>query len=267
MKAGAVLSAETAQRYRQVFLEDGFLIVPAFLDPEETAEVREQAQRYISDVVPDAPADFAFYEDAGRPETLRQVNNMQLRDRYFAELYGHSRWRLLAEVVLGEPATCIGMQWYNKPPGTEHATPAHQDNASMNLDPANAVAMWLALDPVDSKNGCLRYIRGSQAEGLQRHVSRPVLGFSRRIERLDETMLECEVAVAMEPGDLVMHGPLTIHRADANRSPRPRRALLQLFAGASCRIDEDGLRGYEAELTETRRQLGQGAYRFAKFRP
>jgi ectoine hydroxylase-related dioxygenase (phytanoyl-CoA dioxygenase family) len=70
----------------------------------------------------------------------------------------------------------------------------------------------------------------------------------------------------MDPGDLVMHGPLTIHSAEANRSQRPRRALLQLFAGASARVDEEALRAYEADLSAIRAQMGREPYRFAAYR-
>ena len=41
--------------------------------------------------------------------------------------------------------------------------------------------MWLALDPVDAKNGCLRYVDGSHTRGYRKHAKSQIQGFSQGI--------------------------------------------------------------------------------------
>jgi len=50
-------------------------------------------------------------------------------------------------------------------------------------------------------------------------------GFSLGITDFGPADEMVEVAVCAEPGDLIVHHGLTIHRADANRSERLRRAM------------------------------------------
>jgi phytanoyl-CoA hydroxylase len=246
--------------YREPFERDGYVVVPGFVGADTVGAIHDNVERYARDTVGRLPFDFAFYDDRARPQTLRQLNNMQLADPFFAGLFGAHPWSSLAAALLGEDAVCDGMQWFDKTPGSGHATPPHQDNSSRNLDPPSGVAMWLALDPVDAENGCLRYLPGSHAGGLRPHVTAPVIGFSRRLAELSADDAARGRAVFLEPGDVVVHHACTIHWADANRSrARRRRALLQLFHGASCGLDEAGLDAYEADLLRIRRAIGVDA--------
>ncbi|MBT7862833.1 MAG: phytanoyl-CoA dioxygenase family protein, partial [Gemmatimonadetes bacterium] len=83
----------------------------------------------------------------------------------------------------------------------------------------------LAQDTVDEENGCVRYLPGSHREGMRPHQRTDILGFSQGISDYGAEDRRCEVPICAEPGDLLVHHSLTVHRADANPSPRPRRAL------------------------------------------
>ena len=87
------------------------------------------------------------------------------------------------------------------------------------------ITFWLALDPVDEQNGCLRYVPGSHRRGLRPHERTKILGFSQGMSDFTEADLENEVVMTAEPGDLVFHHLVTIHRAGPNCSDRSRRAL------------------------------------------
>ena len=80
---------------------------------------------------------------------------------------------------------------------------------------------------MDSGNGCLRYYPHSHRLGLLPHEGGGPRGFSQRIgDRTAASALGADEAVALEPGDAVLHDGLTAHRAEANRSVgRHRRAL------------------------------------------
>lgn len=238
---------------------DGFVVVRQFLDDDSFPRLQSELDRYIRDVVPHLPETAAFYQDRSRAETLKQMQHMQ-GDAFFREYVNHPRWRQLAETLVGESTTCDSPEWFNKPPGTNHPTPAHQDNYYFCLEPPNVVTIWLALDRVDDENGCLRYLPGSHREGIRRHARSNVLGFSQAIVDYTDDDRQREVAIHLEPGDAVAHHGNTIHRADANRTAdRHRRAFAMVFQGVSCQRDPQAFQRYQRALEQQHTQLGLNA--------
>ena len=117
----------------------------------------------------------------------------------------------------------------------------------------------MALDTIDDENGCLRYVRGSHLRGIRPHTSSSVLGFSQTIADFgaDPNDVAGEVAVHLQPGDVVVHHGNTIHRADPNRSAaRHRRAFAIVYRGHSCRRDEPAHARYRAALETQHAALG-----------
>ena len=163
--------------------EYGFVIVRNLLDPADFAALRDNLDRYVREVVPTLPDTEAFFHERGRPETLKQLNRMG-HDAWFRDYVQHPRWKALAEALVGEPCTVDQPEWFNKPPGTRHVTPPHQDNYYFCLEPSHVVTLWMALDAVDAENGCLRYVEGSHLRGYRRHVRSKILGFSQGDRRL-----------------------------------------------------------------------------------
>lgn len=235
---------------------DGFIVVRNFLPPEEFAELQERLDHYIAEVVPTLPDCDAFYHDKSRPETLKQLQHMK-HHPFFANYHEHPRWRDLATELIGEPCYAKDPEWFNKPPGTDHPTPPHQDNFYFCLRPANVLTMWLALDHVDAENGCLRYVSGSHREGIRPHLRTGVLGFSQGIFDYGPDDEAREVEMHLAPNDLLVHHGETIHRADANRSvDRHRRAFAMVYRGVSCERDEEAFARYEASLNSQHADMG-----------
>lgn len=240
--------------------EDGFVVISNFLDRESIDALTANLDRYIRDLVPHLPSGDAFFQDRSKPESLKQLQHME-QDPFFDEYRRDERWNQLAELLIGEPAEAQGPEWFNKPPGSEHPTPPHQDNYYFCLRPANVATLWLALDAADEENGCLRYVVGSHRRGIRPHSATKVLGFSQGISDYGPDDLSQEQAVLLRLGDLVAHHGETIHRAEANRSAgRHRRAFAMVFRGVSCQRDDVAFARYadavrqqhEALATKTR---------------
>ncbi len=241
---------------QQAYAEHGFVIVRQLLANEELAELRENLDRYIRDVVPTLPEGDAFYQDRTRPETLKQLQRMGC-DPFFRDYAQHPKWAVLAEALVGEPVTVDQPEWFNKPPGTQHVTPPHQDNFYFCLAPSNVVTIWLALDPVDAENGCLRYVAGSHRCGFRAHSKSKILGFSQGITDYSHEDFAREVPIPLVPGDAVAHHGMTLHRADANMSlTRHRRSFALVFKGASCQRDEAAFARYLASARQQHQELG-----------
>ena len=236
--------------------QHGFVVVRQLLGSQDFAELNENLDRYIREVVPTLPDGDAFYQDRTRPETLKQMQRMGV-DPYFREYVHHPKWKALAEAMIGEPASADQPEWFNKPPGTHHVTPPHQDNYYFCFRPANVLTMWMALDPVDAENGCLRYVDGSHTRGFRNHAKSQILGFSQGINDFTTDDFNRERAAVMQPGDVAVHHGMTIHRADANLSQtRHRRSFAMVFTGVSCQRDEDAFARYSASAREQHVAMG-----------
>jgi phytanoyl-CoA hydroxylase len=241
---------------RDDFRRDGFVTVPQFLAGDELRTLTENLDRYIRDIVPTLPDSDAFYVDRSRPETLKQMQHMEV-DPFFRDYVHHPHWLALAEALLAEPVRCRYPEWFNKPPGEEAPTPPHQDNYYFCLEPAQVVTIWLALDPVDEDNGCLRYVRGSHLEGIRSHGRSSVLGFSQGITDYGPKDEARAAKICLRIGDATVHHGNTIHRAEPNRTAgRHRRAFAMVIEGASCRRDEEAYARYVAALKCQHESMG-----------
>lgn len=244
------------QQYKPAFDRDGHVIIRQFLTQSEFAELNAQLDRYIREVVPRLPDTHAFYVDKSRPETLKQMQHM-IEDPFFRDYSRHPTWIGLAQSLLGEEVISQGPEWFNKPPGLEAPTPPHQDNYYFNLKPPNVLTIWLALDPVDEENGCLRYVAGSHRRGIRPHDRSNILGFSQGITDYGPDDRAREVQIHLQPGDAVVHHGETIHRADPNRSAnRHRRAFAVVIKGVGCRRDEEAFARYQAAMKQQHQQMG-----------
>ena len=108
--------------------------------------------------------------------------------------------------------------------------------------------MWLALDSVDESNGCIRYVSGSHRKGLRAHARTSVLGFSQGITKFGPEDRSAEVLVPAQPGDLLVHHSLTIHRAGGNPTERHRRSLGLVYYAQRARQDVERLAAYQKQL-------------------
>ncbi len=238
-------------QYKEAFDRDGFVVVPRFITGSEFDELERNLGRYIAEVVPGLSKSEAYYQDPDRPETLKQLQGMDV-DPYFAKMVEQSKWLELAETLLGEPCECHGgPEWFNKPPNTKHPTPPHQDNFYFKYVPGLALTIWVAMEPIDSENGCLRYVPGSHKRGIRPHGRSKVLGFSQTVTDWGPEDEAAEVRIELQAGDAVVHHSELIHRADPNRSTtRHRRAYAHVIKAISAKVDEKAQAEYNAAVRE-----------------
>ena len=240
---------------KPVFERDGFVVVRRFLVGNAFDELSRNLERYIREVVPELPGKAAFYQDPERPETLKQLQAMDV-DPYFREYMKHPQWCALAEGLIGHPVSCSAPEWFSKPPQTQHPTPPHQDNYYFCLEPPDVLTIWLALETINDENGCLRYVPGSHRLGIRDHQVTDVLGFSQSISDYSQQDVEREVPVHLEAGDVVVHHGNTIHRAEANPSTRHRPAFAMVFRADHCIRDEVAFERYAKSSDSQQSSLG-----------
>jgi phytanoyl-CoA hydroxylase len=233
---------------KKSFEQDGYVAMPGFYDGGDVQAIERAMENFIAERVPALRPEHVFYEDKTDLATLKQIQCLHEHDGFFAGLF-NDKPKQLAEELLGEPVVGKNLQYFNKPPDIGQATPAHQDGYYFMLQPCHALTMWMALDAADEENGCVRYLAGSHVHGMRPHARTQTLGFSQGISDYDSEA--DEVICLAQPGDLLAHHALTIHRADANTSAtRSRRALGFIFYGESAKEDSVAHATYQRQLRQ-----------------
>ncbi|MFT5130408.1 MAG: phytanoyl-CoA hydroxylase [Rhodothermales bacterium] len=93
---------------------------------------------------------------------------------------------------------------------------------------------------------------------MRPHGRTETLGFSLGITDYPlKSDQERELAMVAQPGDLLVHHALTIHRAGANPSPRHRRALGFIYYSECAREDGTAHQAYQEELAREMRSAGK----------
>ena len=256
---------------RSRWASHGFLALRAFLPAAELAAARAALDALLADLPIRVPPEHAFFESKGDPSTLKQLQALHVHAPVLGALGATGAPAALAAALLGPRPILQNLQYFCKRPrgggGAAAAiaasaaapTPPHQDGAYFLLkDPSRAVTLWLALDAVDGSNGAVEYVPGSHLGGLLVHKPSGVLGFSRTLAAWGaELEAACEVQRG-EPGDLLVHHSLTIHRAAGNESEgRWRRALGFIYYAEDAEVDEVGKLAYEEGLRKVWRIEGR----------
>ncbi|MCP4195441.1 MAG: phytanoyl-CoA dioxygenase family protein [Planctomycetaceae bacterium] len=249
---------DNIRRIESQFSNDGFVVVSPFFDDAEINTLSANLQRYIDEVVPTVPTMDAFFDDVDSRKMIRMLPRMDQHDEYFRQLLEEGCLPDLAKRLCGANVVPHDAAYFNKLPIVGDVTPPHQDGYYFHLDPCKALTIWLALDAVDEENGCLYYVRGSHRGEMRIHGRTEVLGFSQGIVDYGrEDDLRNEVAACVMPGDLIIHDAMAIHRADANRSARTRRALGFVYFSEESKIDQARRDQYQKNLASDWRAKGK----------
>ena len=248
---------ENFTEMKKEFDRDGYFLMRDFMGGDEAAEISRQIDRFIAEVLPTRSETLAFYEVKDQPETIMRLQNMEGHDEFFKQLLNSDRFVSLASKLLGDNVVAKNVQWFNKPARVGSPTPTHQDGFYFMLRPNEAVTLWLALDLVDEGNGCVRYVSGSNREGMRPHQRSNVIGFSQGITDYGDPDRERETPILAAPGDLFAHHCMTIHRADANTSERPRAALGFVYNAARAAYDSEAAATYLEQLYQQWEEEGK----------
>ncbi|MFC7049996.1 phytanoyl-CoA dioxygenase family protein [Emcibacter nanhaiensis] len=126
-----------------------------------------------------------------------------------------------------------------KEPNTEEPTPWHQDLSYWPVRGNQILSVWVPFDRADEESGVVVYVKGSHKWGklYAPHVFSKDSDFGKIYEKAGlEPLPDIEaerdqheiLSWTLEPGDVLIHHPLTLHYASGNRSKTGRRRGLAL---------------------------------------
>ena len=210
---------------RAFYQKNGYVVVPGVFSPDEAEAYRDHfmALRAEGPKPGDMVADTAQSSDP-----LKKFPRMIHMHRWDETSL---RWLLderLAECLtafLGTEPLAVQTMLYFKPAGARGQA-LHQDNFYLRAQPGTCMAAWLALDPCDEKNGCMRVVPGSHTwPVLCTTTADTAASFTDVTVPIPEGV---EIApVLMEPGDVLFFNGSLVHGSYPNTSQdRFRRSLI-----------------------------------------
>ena len=202
------------------FDEDGFVVLPGFVSATEVEVLREHAKQAATHRQDDPSGEFQNVQ-----------KGLEKLDPYFEDLLHRGAHLPVLERLLGEKPTPATSSYFTKESVNE---PVHP-----HADGTNGGTIWIALDPIDSSNGGLCFLRGS-------HEREGRTFFGRHVQATDFSGDPRAVSLELEPGDMVLFRATTVHWSGTNESGRPRRAINCFYIDTS-RIRE--------EWAEAKRQM------------
>ncbi len=215
---------------RDRFFADGFAVVAQLVSPETVEQLR---QAYDDIVAGRAQA----RGDRMLGDVIRQVKHPSQDHPVFRHNTAIDVGTALASALFRRTdMTKVYEMLIDKPAGTPHATPWHQDVGYLGRPAAPAgtpadvptIQIWLALDAVDTDNGCMQFLPRPHGQPSLRHVvASGDPDDEGRLLAIDEPIdTDLATACPLQAGGCTIHLVGTPHFTGANHSTRPRRAYI-----------------------------------------
>lgn len=204
---------------------DGYLVVHGLFSTDETERLKEHFMdvrakgRHPGDMV----AETAQTQDP--LQNFPRMIHMHRWDKVSLQWVLDSRLNACLTDLLGGEPYAVQTMLYFKPAGARGQA-LHQDNFYLRAHPGTCMAAWLALDPCDEANGCMRVVPGSHRWPLLcTETADTTASFTDVTVPIPEGQ---EVRpVVMAPGDVLFFNGSLIHGSYPNTtSDRFRRALI-----------------------------------------
>lgn len=224
------LTAEEIQRYH----DDGVVMIKQAIDSNWLRLIEAGIEKARGDL--SVQGRFMSRKTAGyQMDTFLWKRVDELRDAIYYGPFAH--W---AQQLMGSKEVRFFYdQMFVKEPGTNAPTPWHQDLSFWPIRGEQITSFWIPLDVVTRESSGLMYVRGSHQWPQRFKAISPDYVASIIDEQMDDIpdinanpeqyeLLNWD----MEPGDLLMFHPLTLHGSYGNtHRTRRRRALALRWTG------------------------------------
>lgn len=256
------LSDEQVRFYQ----EEGYLSGIRILNDEQIAVLRTELAEFFQ---PGHTGSEHWYEyhtnESGDPNNVlfHALGAWRLRPAMHDVLWAPA-WVKAASQLLGGAVRFWHDQLFCKPARHGGVVAWHQDYSYWTrTKPMAHITCWIGLDDSTRENGCLHYVPKSHTWTLL-----PITGLAGNMEAIKEVLTPDQweqfnhpVAIELKAGECSFHHPLMVHGSFANRTERPRRAVVvNAFRDGVC-SDSD------AELLKGVPPIAKGQKMEGKFFP
>lgn len=214
------------------FDRNGYAIARQLFDATETARYREHYMQlrasgsYPGDLIADTLKPNDPLQRFPRMLQMHRWDEMTLRWML------DERLNRCLTALLGQEPYAVQSMLYFKPPGARGQA-LHQDNFYLQVKPGTCMAAWLALDPCDEANGCMKVVPGSHKWPILCPVEADTeSSFTNVAVPLPEGVEA--VSLPMEAGDVLFFNGSLVHGSSPNcTADRFRRSLIAHYVEGS----------------------------------
>ncbi len=204
---------------------NGYVVVKGIFSAEETAAYREHYMALRAEG--SKPGDMvADTQKIGDPlKAFPRMIHMHRWDKPSLDFVLNERLGECLTAFLGNAPLAVQTMLYFKPAGARGQA-LHQDNFYLRAAPGTCMAAWLALDPCDEENGCMRVVPGSHEWPILCPVEADTAASFTNVTVPIPEDLDA-VPVLMEAGDVLFFNGSLVHGSYPNTSEdRFRRSLI-----------------------------------------
>jgi hypothetical protein len=224
---------------RETYEKDGAAILKGIIPAQWVEYMRDAVDRLLARSDPSSQN----YADEGKPRFFAQAFPW-LSDEGFKAWGVYGPLKDLARQVMSDVKglNFFYDQIFVKEPGATKATPWHQDFPYLPIQGSQILRIWVPFDVVTAEGGAVRYLKGSHRWGVVYHpvgfkaipaitdayVDSPYVDqpdFDADYDRYDWLVGEAE------PGDALLHHPMTVHGSPGNTTGNFRRAVTSIYTG------------------------------------
>lgn len=228
----------------KAFVEDGFIVVPDLISPDEIEEIKADTSRFARGEYkcsnPPGPTYGAATQSIpGEERPILAVHFPHWVSPVMRKYVTHPGVAGVVQKIAGAhlpywdgAAKCMQSMLFVKPPGLPGQA-WHQDERFIPTRDRSLVGAWIAVDDANVDNGCLWVLPGSHRDGMI-WPSRPH-GNPEEYDPTGESFgFDDSGAVPVEvaAGSVVFFNGYLLHKSLRNRSDGHRRALVNHYCNA-----------------------------------
>lgn len=244
-----MLARQLTDIERAAFDRDGYLVIPAMVDPARCEQMSQVALEHLDDLI--APVEYEVdvhypgappARDAPGARTSRRLLQAYARHDCYRQWATDPAVRDVLQSLFGEPGVCLSQAHHNcimtKAPGYSSATLWHQDNRYWSFDREDLITVWLALGDEHRNNGCLRIIPGSHKLDLP-PGSFDAARFLRPDLPENKAIISQSRRVELNRGDMLCFHSRLFHAAGRNLTDETKLSLVFTYHQESNRPIRD----------------------------
>lgn len=229
------VSADQIDAYRR----DGFIILPELIAGSELAMLRNAVEESVQAIGRQRIAgtlEYAEPDDHREAVALQRLNLWKIDARVRRIFLDADLGRMLCLLSGNHGLRILHDQTFFKPPWG-NPTAFHLDMPNWAFYSPRSIQIWIALDEMTARNGCLYYLPGSHRH-TREDATTSVRGDVGALFELYPELRAVEARPAeVAAGTAIVHNGLTVHAAGANMTPHWRRAMTCQYMPSDARFN------------------------------
>lgn len=209
---------------KQFYADNGYVLVPGLLTPEEAAFYRQEthdlAQR-LSALRSINSTWGSANTVTDKPTLLLHCHDVQFQSAAFSRLLVNEKLTGAAADIIGSNVQLHHTKMFIKPPEKGSPFPMHQDAPFFPHENHSMIAAIIHFDDAPLNKGCVRVIPGSHKLGMLPHDSTGSWHLSPEGYPVSDAL-----PIEAKAGDALFFSYLTIHGSGINESNEARTTVL-----------------------------------------